>query len=443
MELLKNLSKLFNIVFPFSDFLYILQQEEYSSNRFLYWLPKFFFKRNFQVRDSLKFTKRVKVTLALSVFFFFIDIALLYFFKLWILIPLNLLLIPLYVLLSNFILNYYYDFVKSGVRKEASAIRDSISNLKVVTVAGSYGKTTVKNFIYQLSKYSYKTQMIPGNINTPTGIAIWIKNNLQKDTELLISEVDSFVIDEIGKSTRILKPDIAVLTNIGDQHLVRFRDQDELARALSETFVYSKEQADLISTKVVFERLSDVALGKRNKHEVTMTEIKNDLSESNKMNLAFALKACEILNVEQRFIDDALSKLELPERRQRLTKVFGFDGIDDSYNISFTTSQAGIKEARKQADKLNKKLLIVTAGIPELSNENKDKNFELGKILKESADFTIVLRSDLSNDIIKGLVGSNFVVLKDFKTFVQKEVNNFEKEEWFILMQPELNDLYY
>ncbi len=443
MELLKNLSKVFNIVFPFSDFLYILQQEEYSSNRFLYWLPKFFFRRNFQVRDRLKYTKRVKVTLAFAVFFFLIDIALLYLLNLLALLPFNLLLIPLYVLLSNSVLNYYYDFVKSGVRKEAADIRNSISNLKVVTVAGSYGKTTVKNFIYQLSKYSYKTQMIPGNINTPTGIAIWIQNNLQKDTELLISEVDSFRIDEIGKSTRILKPDISILTNIGDQHLVRFRDQGELASALAEAFVYSKESAELISTKETFDKLSSVDLGNRNKFEIIMTDVKSDLSDSNKINLAFALKACEILNIEQRFIEDALSKLELPDRRQRLTKVFGFAGIDDSYNISFTTAQAGIREARKQADKLNKKLLVVTAGIPELSKENANKNFELGKILNESADFTIVLRSDLSNDIIKGLFGSNFMVLKDFKNFVEKEVNNFEKDEWFILMQPELNDLYY
>ncbi len=443
MELLKNLSKVFNIVFPFADFLYILQQEEYSSDRFIYWLRKFFFRRNFQVRDNLKYTKRVKVTLFLAVALFLIDIVLLIILNLLIFLPFNFVLIPLYVLASNFILNYYYNWVKSGVRKEAAEIRDSMKNLKVVTVAGSYGKTTVKNFVHQLVKYSYKTQMIPGNINTPTGIAIWIKNNLQKDTELLVSEVDAYVVDEIGKSTRILKPDIAVLTNIGDQHLIRFNGRNELAKALSETFVYSKDTASLISTSEVFLELNQIDFGNRSRFEVTSSEVKNDLSDSNKTNLAFALKVCELLNVEQRFIDDALSKLELPDRRQRLTNVLGFDGIDDSYNISFTTALAGIKEARKQADKLKKKLVVITAGIPELSDENQDKNFELGKILKESADFTVVLRSDLSNDIINGLKGSKFIVMKSFKDFLTKEITNFERDEWFILQQPELNDLYY
>lgn len=435
--------------------MYILQQEEYSSNRFIYWLPRFFFKRNIQVRDTLKYTKRVKVTLGLAVVFFVLDSILLHILGLTILVPFTLLLIPIYVFIANYFLTSYYNWIKRNIRVEAEEKLKKLPSVKVITVAGSYGKTTVKNFLQQIIRYSYKTQMIPGNINTPAGIANWINKELSPDTEVLISEVDSFEIGEIAKSTKILRPDIAIITNIGDQHLVRFGSRENLASALSETFVYSKMNAKLISTKEVFEMVNMTSEGddsgdnSREKiaideYDIDHLDVVANLSESNKTNLMFALQVARVLNIPERFIDDALTRLTLPDRRQKLTdNILGFQGIDDSYNISFSTAIAGIQESKKQASINNKKLLVITAGIPELSEENMDKNIELGKILAKNADHVIVLKSILHEDIVSGLKDSSFEIVDSFKKLVDTELSKFNKDEWFLLLQPELNDLYY
>src|SRR5689334_1806208 len=76
MELRNLLSKVFKIVFPFVDFVYLLQQEEYSLQRVTFWLPRFFFRRNIQQRGRIVFTQRVNVTLSISILLFVFTIVL-------------------------------------------------------------------------------------------------------------------------------------------------------------------------------------------------------------------------------------------------------------------------------------------------------------------------------------------------------------------------------
>src|SRR3989344_952497 len=69
--------KLFNIVFPFIDFVYILQLEEYSTRRYFGWLPRFFIRRNVEMRQRLMYTPRAVLLLFVSAVLFLICIALL------------------------------------------------------------------------------------------------------------------------------------------------------------------------------------------------------------------------------------------------------------------------------------------------------------------------------------------------------------------------------
>ncbi|RMD77264.1 hypothetical protein D6810_01470, partial [Candidatus Dojkabacteria bacterium] len=248
------MNKLLNAIFPFRDFLYILQLEEYSSERFIKWLPKFFFRRNIERRQSLVFTKRVKRTLALAVCIYLLSITLVITIvedlkTILLLILLTNVFIPIYVFLSNLLLQPFFEKLKAVIRSRSKNLIKNLKELKVIVIAGSYGKTTIKNFIFQLLKYSHEIQMISGNINTPTGIANWIINNLRKNTKILVAEVDAYQIGEIKQSCSILSPDYCIITNIGDQHLERFKNESNLAKALFEAFENSKKDAFLLTDK--------------------------------------------------------------------------------------------------------------------------------------------------------------------------------------------------
>lgn len=453
-----NIFKAFNTVFPFADFVYILQQEEYSSLRLVRWLPRFFFRRNIQVRDHLVWTARAIIstagsaTLWLGVMLGGLAAAQTSAAKLLLLLIAPL-LIPLFVLIVNSALSLVEEFPRKRVRQQAALRVAQNLELKVIVIAGSYGKTTTKNFINQLVKYSHRTQMIPGNINTPSGIANWLLANLRPDTELLVAEVDAYRIGEIAQSCDILNADIAVLTNIGDQHLERFASPNDLKTALTEVFTHSKPTAVRITTEHTKLQIQlDITSPILTTPDITNKDLRygnmkidtENLSESNLTNLALALEVANSLHIPDNIVRDTVPKLELPERRQQQTTIFGYEGIDDSYNISFSTAKAGIETARGLADKVKKKLLVITAGIPELAPEDRDNNRLLGELLDQTADHTIVLKSYLAPEILAGFgTKKNFTVSKSLQTFLEAGTQNFKRDEWFLLFQPELNDLYY
>jgi len=127
-----------------------------------------------------------------------------------------------------------------------------------------------------------------------------------------------------------------------------------------------------------------------------------------------------------------------------MTMFHGYECVDDSYNISFTTAQAGIAFARSTANERKKKLLVVTAGIPELGPHDRDKNEMLGKILASKADCVALLKSIFYKQIERGIFDpKKYILFKDLDQFLKKSKERFPTEEWLLLLQPELTDLYY
>ncbi len=467
MALLNKLNRLINIILPFSDFIYILQLEEYSTKRFLKWLPKFFFRRNIQVRQKLVFTKKVKLIYALSVLLYLVDLSLVIFlFHTSIFVALIVVLqnlsIPLYVLVSCFLVEeILFKRLKRNKRVIAKNKLSKSSKLKVIVIAGSFGKTTVKNFLYQLLEYSHKVVMIPGNINTPMGIANWINDKFDADAEVLLAEVDSYEQGEIANSMEILNADFAIITNIADQHLERFGNIVNLTRSLVETFSGSKTDAFLLANSDTISKInqytnfdtSKVFCLEKDKHLLDFENevlkeidaVKKSLSPSNIYNLDLSLAIVNKIGFKKRFLISALQRLELPDRRQKVSNnIFGFEGIDDSYNICYSSAIAALERIYKLAQDNHKKIMVITAGIPELSKENQDKNFMLGAEISKICDFCFILKSDFARDLESGFKDNKkYKIVESLNKLIKHELANFDKNQWMILLQPELNDLYY
>lgn len=394
--MLKAISKTFNIIYPFPDFLYILQLEEYDSKRYFNTIIRFIWRRNLQKRGRLIYTGRIKLTLFLA-------------------LPCSLItppLTPFWVGITNIILNPYFSIVKDIIQKRAANhFAKKNTRTKVIAIAGSFGKTTTKNYVYELIRFNYKTQIIPGNINTPAGIATWLLKNFDPLAEILIVEVDTYFIGEIRKSLAITPPDISILTNVGDQHLERLGTKKNLKKALNEVFEYAKPGAIFISNK--------------------------------KTSMDYALEVARILKIPKDIVQDTVKKFTPPDRRRKLTKINNFDMIDDSYNISETTAKSSIEYAKKLSNKAKKDLIIITAGIPELGEENKDGNINLGHLLDKKASVIILLKSILHTEVEKGIENKNKIIYAESMNGAVNKLKRFDPKKYLVLMQPELNDLYY
>ncbi len=460
--------KIIKAIFPFVDFLYVLQLEEYYSHLYLRSLPRFYFRRGLQRRERLVWTSRIQTTFLISTLFCSYPTILTFALVLlngnsnwWLVVLvclLSIFLIPIWILLTNIILSPVYDQVKRRIQLRA-ATRFAARNkdTKVVMISGSFGKTTTKNFLQQIIQHRFRTQMLPGNINTPTGIAVWVNTKLHKNTEILIVEADSDFRGKVKQCCNITPPDIAILTNIGDQHLLNFGGKfKNLAQGLTELFVYAKPNATLITTEETKSKLSNFDPHKpENKKRLTAvkaTEFDSEKWPSNidspqaKQALQLAILAAQQLGLSDKDIKAATSQLELPDRRHKYSELHGFKIIDDSYNISLTTAKAGVLSAKDVAKKEKQDLILITGGLPDLAGENAHYNKEYGEWLNKIGKPAkiILLKTILHKEILSGLSEYDNVLFADSMQAAWKLISTeFKPQNYLVLMQPELNDLYY
>ncbi|MEK9161111.1 MAG: Mur ligase family protein [Patescibacteria group bacterium] len=451
MALSLDLSKIINTIVPFEDFVWILQKEEYDGARYLHWLLRFFFRRHFTIQEKLVPTPRALLVISVTGILMLIGILVLFViaspFSRIIAVAVVFILLPLFVYLANLLLYPLFTILHARVRTQASRILSSHHNLKVIAVAGSFGKTTTKNFIYQLLRFHLRTQMTPGNINTPAGLAAWVVRHLSLGTQILIVEADSYHAYEMRMIANMIRPDIVVVTNVGDQHLERFKTPQRLADALKLLSIHAAPNGVTIADK---NTLAQVASDRRMILVDTDTLTyqgepihASHLSESNKENLRLALAVAAQCAIPVHFVKKLVESLELPDRRQKHTFIHGYDGIDDSYNISLTTAKAGIAAAYRIAQDEQKKLLVIAAGIPEAGPHEKDTNQKLGEALQR-ADHVIVLGTMFADEIVRGVASdqkiSRYATLAEFLVDAR---THFPPHEWFLLQQPALPDLYY
>lgn len=110
------------------------------------------------------------------------------------------------------------------------------SKAKFIAVTGSVGKTTTKEVLgMMLSSYG-KTFISRGNFNNKLGMAINLAS-LSGDEDYAVIELGMSAHGELTELTKIVKPDVAIITNVAPMHLQFFNSVDDIADAKSEIFL--------------------------------------------------------------------------------------------------------------------------------------------------------------------------------------------------------------
>ena len=131
----------------------------------------------------------------------------------------------------------------------AAAYRDALgrANVKVVGVTGSNGKTTTRHMIHTLLSVSMRGTQSPKSFNNHIGVPL---------TLLAAREDDDFVVVEIGTSrpgeidalSRIIRPDVGVITNVGPAHLEGFGTVENVAAEKAALLSHTREAAVIADT---------------------------------------------------------------------------------------------------------------------------------------------------------------------------------------------------
>lgn len=109
--------------------------------------------------------------------------------------------------------------------------------IKVVGITGSVGKTSTKEMIASVLSQKYNILKTAGNFNNEIGVPLTIFN-LTEEHEVAILEMGINHFGEMTRLSKIARPDLTVITNIGECHLEFLGDRDGVLKAKTEIFSY-------------------------------------------------------------------------------------------------------------------------------------------------------------------------------------------------------------
>ncbi|MBC6167962.1 UDP-N-acetylmuramoyl-tripeptide--D-alanyl-D-alanine ligase, partial [Listeria booriae] len=116
---------------------------------------------------------------------------------------------------------------------------------KTIAITGSNGKTTTKDIMAAIASQKYRVHKTGGNFNNHIGLPYTILS-MPEDTEVAVLEMGMNHRHEIEVLTKIVEPDMAIITNIGEAHLEHLGSREGIAEAKMEVTQGLREKSLLI-----------------------------------------------------------------------------------------------------------------------------------------------------------------------------------------------------
>jgi len=122
------------------------------------------------------------------------------------------------------------------------------SSAEIIGITGSVGKTTLKKLIsFALNNYG-KVYKSPHSYNNKFGVPLSLAN-LKKNADYGVFEIGMSKKGEINSLSKIVKPEIAVITNISEAHIENFNTLKDIAKAKAEIIDNISENGNIILNK--------------------------------------------------------------------------------------------------------------------------------------------------------------------------------------------------
>lgn len=449
------------LFFPFIIQLHIFQLDEYDLKKFLQWVFSHFFVRRLENKKKFIFTPKAKGILLLSILLVLFEITILTLWIHWIGFILGLLLATqpyIFLTLASVLLIPYERYKKKSIKTSVEEKLKSFSHVKVIGITGSYGKTSVKEFLYDILKTKYKVLRTPGSYNTPLGIAKVVNLELDNTYDFFICEIGAYRRGEIKEICDMTSPTYGILTGINEQHIETFgslenttkgkfelitslpkdglaamngdnnlirshlekilnkvQDNREIdsgqafrprvqaeafrqkfqAEARMTTYGYSDKKFSIHDSQQSSEGTSFTLVLNGKKYKAN-TQL---LGKSNLQNILGAATMSFLLGMKPEEIIKAIAKIQPVAHRLEIKEMGNMTIIDDAYNSNVD----GFQEAIALLESFDKPKVFVTPGIVDLGKRTLSIHENLGKLLNGIDHIILIGESDRTKGLENGI----------------------------------------
>ena len=305
--------------------------------------------------------------------------------------------------------------------------RDSVFT-EIIGVTGTNGKTTVKELLYSVISASHSCHKSEKNFNNEIGVPFTLFG-LEPEHEFAVIEMGMNHAGEIKRLSQAVKPDIAVITSIGEGHIEFLKTVENIALAKSEIFMGMEdctiafvnrdcpyfnlicEQADKYGVLVKSYGLSKNAEYFPKSYSVSDKGIVIEMFKSkvnvplyglhNVYNVVGVMAICEYIGISINDIKKGFASFEnISGRNEILYR--GYTIINDTYNSNPSSVKSALKSMCVAFPDKSKTVII--SDMLELGDCAESLHFEVGKFIAECNVDALFVFGNFAEHLRKGAV---------------------------------------
>ena len=286
---------------------------------------------------------------------------------------------------------------------------------KIIAITGSAGKTSLKNLVKDLLQNFGNTHFSPRSYNNHYGVPLSL-SQLNTSHKFGVFEVGMSKKGEIDNLTKLIKPQIGIITNIGEAHIENFKNIKGIADAKAEminniqvggTIVLNRDDKFFhnLEKKAKIKKLKIVTFGRNKNSNICLTKVlkkernkvlkikvdnksyKVIANNINYYNVLASLALIKELKLKFSKILNFYSKIEPTDGRGKVHRIFRYNKkfklIDESYNAN----PLSVKNAIKNFDfikKENFKKYLLLGDMLELGKKSVELHKDLSKVINNS-----------------------------------------------------------
>ncbi len=321
-----------------------------------------------------------------------------------------------------------------GVSDTKKALRDlaawyrSKFDIPVVAVTGTNGKTTTKDMIAQVLSSKFRVLKSPESYNNLIGVPLTIFQ-LDNTFKVLVLELGMSSPREIETLTRLSRPNVGVITNIGPAHLESMQSVDKIAKAkfeLPDNMPLPKTLVLNADDKILAKRLNShrpgetlISFGIKGKADFMADRIETNgngylgfrvnrsisvniplLGYHNVYNALAAFAVGDLLGVEKEKIKENLESFSPSKLRMELVRIGDIRIINDSYNAN-PVSMEKVLETMKNMKASGRKIAVL-GDMLELGEEALDFHLQVGRKAAQAGVDLLITVGELARFIGEG-----------------------------------------
>ena len=310
--------------------------------------------------------------------------------------------------------------------KGIAAYYRSLFTIPFIGITGSVGKTSTKEFISTVLAQKYKVHKTSGNFNNELGVPITLFG-LEADHEVAVIEMGISGFGEMTRLSKMVRPDISVITNIGYCHLENLGDRDGVLKAKTEMFTYLKENGtiilchddDKLSTVTEYKGIRPIFYGtgdepfraenivEKGFEGIDCTLIHDDMridvtlptmGRHNVLNALCAMAVGVQLGLTADEIRRGLESFHNVGARNKVVKTEALTIIDDSYNANPTSTKASLNTLSK----LSGRRVAILGDMKELGVDELSLHHGVGEHAKKVGIDLLIAVGPLSKATAEG-----------------------------------------